>query len=158
MNIMQKRERNKSSSKVEQIFCNICKRNTNHKILYSLKKTSSDDFNDGSFFRCESWHEVLECLGCECISFRQKVSSTDDYDKTGNLNIVSLFPRRDENLLNPKYFFAAYIKELCIFTLLKTLKIYFYAKQNTTFVFYQSLFINGIATYRIKQCCICPIG
>jgi len=104
---MQKRERNKSSSKVEQIFCNICKRNTNHKILYSLKKTSSDDFNDGSFFRCESWHEVLECLGCECISFRQKVSSTDDYDKTGNLNIVSLFPRRDENLLNPKYFFAA---------------------------------------------------
>jgi hypothetical protein len=74
-------------------LCASCKKVTNHVVL--AKHDTSGDNCDGDI---QWWvtYEVIQCLGCDDISFREVSTCTEDFDpRTGNLEEnISLYPDR----------------------------------------------------------------
>jgi hypothetical protein len=84
-------------------ICNECGRETTHKIVssYNEEKVDYDDMGNGetSFLK----NQIIECLGCETVSFRHESFDLDDcyYDDNGDciLNaIVNYYPKRSKKL------------------------------------------------------------
>ncbi|TDD97533.1 DUF4145 domain-containing protein [Flavobacterium cellulosilyticum] len=67
----------------EKYFCRNCKGVRNHKELFQKKTRGGDDFN---YFMWIKNYFVIECLGCENISFLEVSGDTEmvDYDEEGN--------------------------------------------------------------------------
>jgi len=67
----------------EKYFCRTCKGLRNHNELF-IKKTRGGD--DDDFFQWIENYSVIECLGCETISFLKVYGNTDmvDHDYEGN--------------------------------------------------------------------------
>lgn len=66
------------SSKIEQIFCNCCLNKTNHIVHHSFFNTKVTGhyrwIDDNSIERQIDWqyvYSVLECCGCETVTFRK---------------------------------------------------------------------------------------
>lgn len=78
-----------------KLFCNRCKVKTNHEILKEEERTDRDDEVQVNFYDC--W-QIIKCLGCEEISFRQLSSNSDDYDtETGeHYENIRLYPIRSD--------------------------------------------------------------
>jgi hypothetical protein len=76
-----------------RVLCRTCKHPTNHKILFS-KDASGDD--DG--IKWWESHQVIQCCGCDEISFRKIFECTEDIDLyTGDLILTeTLYPSRTE--------------------------------------------------------------
>jgi hypothetical protein len=89
-----------------KIFCVQCKRETHHSIKSKIEKRLHDD--DSGEWYIGTWH-ILECKGCEDVSFRQSWVSSDDQDpETGEYNeSVKLFPLRGEDVLPQRNYFNA---------------------------------------------------
>jgi hypothetical protein len=94
------REINKSAGTVLDVPCNECKRDTKHKVLASVDVEGEDWFGHNSI---QYWvtHQVIQCQGCETISFRKASTNTEDYDyvdaETTEYNeSIELFPGRNE--------------------------------------------------------------
>jgi hypothetical protein len=82
-----------TETKTIKNYCQNCQRETNHAILY-LKKVA----NDGEDFDYELKYFVVECLGCELVSFRQEVHDyeityPDDYDNWVHDVTTRLYPK-----------------------------------------------------------------
>jgi len=79
-------------SKIKAL-CVECKKLTNHTILGN-HKTSGEEY-DGEIQWWESY-EIIQCLGCDDISFRKVFACTEDFDpQTGQLEEnISLYPDR----------------------------------------------------------------
>jgi hypothetical protein len=79
----------------EKYFCRNCNGKRNHKQLFE-KKTSGDE--DG-FFQWVDNYLVIECLGCETVSFLQVKGDTSmiEYDEEGNPDYYF------DNLIYPYY-------------------------------------------------------
>ena len=76
-----------------KIFCSLCKRETNHEVLKELKWEINDDTVDVSFY--DEW-QIIQCKGCEDISFRQESYNYEDYDPVygGYNKTIKLYPLR----------------------------------------------------------------
>jgi hypothetical protein len=57
----------------DSVFCRKCQRNNDHKILVSAHIEVS---NDGHFYGYSS-DQIIQCLGCKCISFRHQFHEYD---------------------------------------------------------------------------------
>ena len=81
-----------------KIYCNSCNRTTNHEILKNEERETHDDEAQVVFYDC--W-QIIKCLGCESISFRQLSSNSDDYDsETGeHYESIRLYPNRSDKTL-----------------------------------------------------------
>lgn len=97
-----------------KILCSICKTLTNHETLFKKETTVDDNENQISFY--DSW-EVIQCKGCEDISFRQTSSNSDAYDEeTGeSYETIKIYPFRGEDLLPLKSFYNAPLKVRAIY-------------------------------------------
>ena len=96
---------NDSKDKILTIHCIECKRPTRHRVMVSLDKTGT------AYDNVEGWsvdwsdrYQVLECQGCETISFRHQswFSEAQDYDDDGT--IERLYPIRNKEAINPRPF------------------------------------------------------
>lgn len=73
--------------------CGSCKKMTNHAVLAQYK--TSGDVYDGDIQWWETY-QIIQCLGCDDISFRDSSTCTEDYEpRTGKLiETVHLYPDR----------------------------------------------------------------
>ena len=95
-------EFDKTKDKVIQVLCQQCKRNTRHIVLRSVDTSYSEDWGDG-FFSAESKYQVIQCLGCEEISFRTESSNSEDIDpEYGPVISEVIYPRRTMETINIK--------------------------------------------------------
>ena len=62
-----------------EAFCSRCKSPTQHQVLRSQKETGSTE--DVSWYAVE--HQIIQCMGCQNICFRQSTRSSEDTDVDG---------------------------------------------------------------------------
>jgi len=93
-------EVNKTADTVLDVPCIECKRDTKHKVLASVDIEGQDWYGENSV---EFWvhHQVIQCQGCETMSFRISSTNSEDFDfvdaETAEYNeSVVLFPSRSE--------------------------------------------------------------
>ncbi|WP_284462235.1 DUF4145 domain-containing protein [Chryseobacterium sp.] len=63
-----------SNSTNTKDYCTRCQQKTNHKLLYTFKEYSTEDE-----INWEDNHDVIQCLGCEKLQFRNRFSHEDMY-------------------------------------------------------------------------------
>ncbi len=74
-------ELGKSEGRESFIPCVSCANDTKHKVLLSADYRGSA--TEMEFDWCETY-QVLECLGCESLSFRKVTSNSEDVDQVGD--------------------------------------------------------------------------
>lgn len=88
---------NESKDKILSIQCLECKRPTRHRVMVSFDKkgTASDDTEGWNVDWSDSY-QVLECQGCETITFRHEnwFSEAEDFDYDGITE--RLYPMRNK--------------------------------------------------------------
>lgn len=83
------------------VSCGVCKRATNHLVLASADIRGSDDWEHGQSVDWGVDHQVVQCLGCDTISFRKSSHSSEDYiqvshDEWELDELIELFPNRND--------------------------------------------------------------
>ncbi len=86
--------------------CLVCKRRTQHDILHKASRTA--DYEEGGII-CWDAYEVIQCRGCEDISFKHVSTNTEETDEHGNLvPTTKLYPSREtREPINDYYYFPA---------------------------------------------------
>lgn len=72
-----------TNGKIRKVACNQCDKKTNHKVLNSARYS----WDSEEIQACRDY-EIIQCLGCDMISFRIGSSNSEDYDELddeGNL-------------------------------------------------------------------------
>ncbi len=92
------KEYDKSKDKIYKLACRYCSLITNHKVLTSVMDNWVDD--EVQIFGTLEF-EIVECLGCDSISFRSTSQNSEDIDsfsdETGEITYVvdeELYPNR----------------------------------------------------------------
>lgn len=98
--------RNMAEKKTTQARCLVCKNQTQHDILH---KTSRTGKHEEAGIMWWDTYEVIQCRGCEEISFKHVSSNTEEIDEHGNLlPTTRLFPSREtREPINDYYNFPA---------------------------------------------------
>lgn len=83
--------RKDTMSKKCKSYCRVCKRETNHIIVAEYVRGGRDEKYEVDW---SSHNEILECQGCETVSFRHVSSNTDCVDyETGKLEeFIEIYP------------------------------------------------------------------
>ncbi|MCT4306075.1 DUF4145 domain-containing protein [Elizabethkingia anophelis] len=90
-----------------KVLCPSCKNITSHEVLTSINE-SGDEYwkTEILVFSWRSDYEIIQCLGCETISFRkQTINSEEDGIDGDPLKDIYLFPLRGEEALVIKDFY-----------------------------------------------------
>ena len=90
-----------------KIYCISCSNSTNHKIVGEYKKKYTPNNTPGMEIEFAQGHwQILECLGCEEITFRETWINSEDRDSmTGEYDIFEkLYPERSDKVLPIKTF------------------------------------------------------
>lgn len=91
--------RNTTLDKELKVLCSKCKHPTTHKVYGSYSHSWSVEDGPSGYDGSELY-EIIQCLGCNTVSFREEryFSEDTDYDENGNLEggvTELLFPERD---------------------------------------------------------------
>ena len=103
--IGEKIEENKTKREAPKIQCTMCNRNTRHLVLQSVD-TSGSELMDQRYDISIEWvshYQIVQCQGCETISFRQ----LDWFSEDGDSLTERLYPKRSKNSLPTKNYFNA---------------------------------------------------
>jgi len=89
-----------------KIFCAVCNRETNHDVIKEEKREIRDDEVQVVFY--DEW-QIIQCKGCEDISFRQVSSNSDDYNSDDGIpfETIKLYPLRGKDILPIKGYYNA---------------------------------------------------
>ncbi len=84
----------KTKDKVREVVCNRCDNTTNHLVCSSAEISWGNDDIQGIDI-----YEIIQCSGCNSISFRTASSNSDDVDQDDNGNMihpetVEIYPNR----------------------------------------------------------------
>jgi hypothetical protein len=93
---------NDSKGKILSIHCIECKRSTRHLVTVSLDKTGSESIHrEGWNIAWSDRYQVIECQGCETVSFRHQswFSEAQDFDDDGTTE--RLYPLRNKDSISP---------------------------------------------------------
>ena len=84
-----------ATSKKIKILCRTCRHATNHAIVFTKQMSGQTDDGD---IRWWTEHQLLQCLGCDDMTFRSADSNTESIDPyTGSLDVTEvLYPNRTE--------------------------------------------------------------
>jgi hypothetical protein len=91
---------NETAGAVIDVPCAECKRTTKHKILASAD-FEGQDYYDAGGVEYQVHHQIIQCQGCETISFRLASTNSEDFEHIDDGNIeyveaVTLYPSRNE--------------------------------------------------------------
>jgi len=93
---------------IMKVFCIRCEQYTNHDIIKEYERTyTPEDIPEmGIEFAMGRW-QILQCKGCEDITFRESWVTSEDWNPvTGEMEeSVKLYPQRGRELLPIKSFF-----------------------------------------------------
>lgn len=96
-----------------KVYCNGCKSITNHEVLKFVERKSFMDEVQVDFYDC--W-QIIKCLGCEEVSFRQISTNSEAYDyETGKQSeYITFYPNRSDKILEikPYYNVPSIVKEI----------------------------------------------
>lgn len=89
-------------NKIYKIACKECSRETSHTIVASYKETGCEDCGGGNSVDWVSQSQIIQCLGCETVSFREVSTCSEDvdYDESGMYypETIRYYPGRTEGL------------------------------------------------------------
>ena len=94
---------NETKGKIVSIHCIECKRQTRHLVTVSIdKKGSESDEDEGWSVDWSDRYQVIECQGCETVSFRHLswFSEAQDYDDDGTTERV--YPLRNKDAVSAR--------------------------------------------------------
>lgn len=89
---------NGSKGQIISVYCVECKRSTRHLVTVSLDKTGSEsNEREGWSVDWSNRYQIIECQGCETISFRDLMwfSEAQDFDDDGTTE--RLYPLRNKD-------------------------------------------------------------
>jgi len=66
--------------------CGECKRSTKHKVLTGIDLTSRDEAEDTLIYGWDNEYQIIQCLGCETIMFRQSHMNSEDMEHVAGPN------------------------------------------------------------------------
>ncbi|SMD32754.1 protein of unknown function [Reichenbachiella faecimaris] len=104
---MRKFELNKSFDKNYSVLCQTCKVTTKHKVLTSVNEYGKEPMDYGDFYQWNNDYEIIQCLGCETVSFRSDHANSEDYDPEDGdyYSNELLYPKRTKESLTAQSFF-----------------------------------------------------
>lgn len=94
---------NATKGKIVSIHCIECKRSTRHLVTVSLDKAGSEsNEREGWDVAWSDEYQVIECQGCETVSFRHQswFSEAQDIDDDGT--IERIYPLRNKDAINAR--------------------------------------------------------
>lgn len=93
---------NKCDDKSHRVLCKECARETLHSIVSSYVESGSDDCGGGNTIDWHCDNQIIQCLGCETVSFRTISTCSEDteYDHDGPYHpeTIKYYPGRAEGL------------------------------------------------------------
>lgn len=85
-----------------KFICKECSRETSHKIISSYCENGSEDHGDGNSIDWNIKNQIIQCLGCENVSFRVSSTCSEDYDVDidgiYHYETIKYYPSRFEGL------------------------------------------------------------
>lgn len=97
-------ELNKTANQIVDVLCIECKRTTKHKVLVS-SECSYEYVELHDTFYADTNHQIIQCQGCETVSFRVISMNSEDidfnYDELGQtigspVETITLYPNRSD--------------------------------------------------------------
>lgn len=92
----------KSVGEILQVNCITCKNTTRHKVLTSVDASGNELLGGDEYIYWDSNYQIIECQGCEDISFRSTHSNSEEYGPDGPIKDILLYPSRTDNLRNAR--------------------------------------------------------
>tara|TARA_R110000850_G_scaffold250226_2_gene375162 strand:- start:119 stop:808 length:690 start_codon:yes stop_codon:yes gene_type:complete len=93
----------KTEVETSKSTCNKCLHETNHKVVSSYIEQGSEDVGQGQTVDWEEDYQIIQCCGCEEISFKSIMSNSEDMDFDGenmvHMEYINYYPQR--NLSQP---------------------------------------------------------
>ena len=88
-----------------KLFCNTCRRFTNHKVIKSHSQTyRPEDYPEVGIDHEGTW-EIIQCAGCETVSFQESWTTIEDWDPNqGFVPVVYRYPKTDKDQFSVKSF------------------------------------------------------
>lgn len=93
-------ETDKTKDEKIRVLCSSCKNDTKHIILTSINEKGIDPWDEYYSYQWHSDYEIIQCLGCETITFRFRSTNSEDSDHEGSpIETILLYPKRSKNTL-----------------------------------------------------------
>jgi hypothetical protein len=94
---------NKSKDSVLQVLCPQCARETRHTVIQSVDMDGREEDGDW-WYAWIAKYQVIECQGCQFVSFRSEQSNSEDEEPETGHSIVTerVYPLRSKNTLVSK--------------------------------------------------------
>jgi len=98
---------NKSKDNTYSVICQTCKVKTKHKVITSANEEGKAPMDYNEWYYWNNDYEIIQCLGCETISFRLEHSNSEDYDYENDMSLVdeTIYPRRNKDTWDIKSFY-----------------------------------------------------
>jgi hypothetical protein len=99
---------NQTKGEILSVQCSTCNRATKHRVAASLDKNGSEsDEHEGWSVDWTDHYQVIQCQGCETVSFRVVSWFSEDADPaTGEVGEKErLYPKRSATSVTPKPFY-----------------------------------------------------
>lgn len=91
---------NISDNTIIKVLCSSCKNNTKHKVLKSIKEKGIEPWDSSHDFNWETDFEIIQCQGCETISFRSYSINSEHEDGEGrSIPTIRIYPQRSNETL-----------------------------------------------------------
>lgn len=92
-----------TSGEINQLLCESCKHETNHKTLTSIDSSISDE-EYGTYFKTS--YQIVQCQGCNRISFRMLSCDYENIDLTTGDPIIEeiIYPKRTKETISRKFY------------------------------------------------------
>lgn len=98
---------NKTKDKQTKVICQECKCYTKHKVLSSINENGAEEMDfEYCMFYWVTDYEVIQCQGCDSISFRTEHSNSESENHDGSPYITEkIYPKRGKDILLIKNYF-----------------------------------------------------
>src|ERR1039458_2850101 len=102
----EKIEKNATQGQVVKVICPECNKPTNHLVYVSADVHGAEKYDEGVFISWENNFQIIECQGCNYLSFRHLswFSEYEDREAGNDGRSERLYPKRDANSLRIRDF------------------------------------------------------
>lgn len=88
-----------------KVLCSSCKNITKHKVLTSVTEHGSEMWDEYDGIYWDTDYEIIQCQGCETISFRSHSINSEHDDHEGRpIPSILVYPNRSKNTIALKNF------------------------------------------------------
>ena len=83
------------------VSCGTCKRSTKHLILTDIHLNGHEDYCEHDHFSWNNEYQIIQCLGCENISFRKTHENSEEYqhisyEEVETIKRIDIYPNPEE--------------------------------------------------------------